>query len=72
MPEKITQYTHTPNTPEHAMEVNPACRVIRIGGPARGALHRKPGMRDLLLAVQSETESLLELLEQHQEKSFVS
>ena len=54
------------------MEVNTDCRVIRLGGPAGGDLRWKPGMKDLLLAVQSETESLLEQLEQHQEKSFVS
>ena len=51
------------------MEVNPECRVIRLGGPAGSDFPRQPGIRDLLLAVQSETESLLEHLEQHQEKS---
>ncbi len=51
------------------MEVNPDCRVIRLRGPAGTGLPRQPGIKDLLLAVQSETESLLEQLEQHQEKS---
>lgn len=72
MSEKIIQYSLTPNTPEHTMERKPVCRVIRLGGPAGRDLPRKPGMRDLLLAVQSETESLLEQLEQHHERSIVS
>ena len=66
---KILQNSGTPITPEHTMEVNPDCSVIRLRGPACAGLPRQPGIRDLLLAVQSETESLLEQLEQHQEKS---
>lgn len=69
MSEKILQYSRTPNTPEHTMEVIPECRVIRLGGPAGSAIPRQPGIRDLLLAVQSETESMLEQLEQHHDKS---
>ncbi len=72
MSEKIIQYSSTPNTPEHTMEVHPDCRVIRLGGPAGDDSSRQPGMKELLLAVQSETESLLEQLEQHQEKSTVT
>lgn len=53
------------------MEVIPECRVIRLGGPAGSAIPRQPGIRDLLLAVQSETESMLEQLEQHHDKSNV-
>ena len=53
------------------MEVNPDCRVIRLRGPAGTGLPRQPGIKDLLLAVQSETESMLEQLEQHRGKSNV-
>ncbi len=53
------------------MEVNSECRVIRLGGPAGSNFPRQPDIRDLLLAVQSETESMLEQLEQHRGKSNV-
>lgn len=54
------------------MEVNPDCRVIRLGGPAGSDFIRQPAIRDLLLAVQSETESMLEQLGQHHGKGNVS
>ena len=68
---KILQNSGTPITPEQTMEVNSECRVIRLGGPAGSNFPRQPDIRDLLLAVQSETESMLEQLEQHRGKSNV-
>jgi hypothetical protein len=54
------------------MEVNPDCRAIRLRGPAGSDVPRQKGIWDLLLAVQSETQSMLEQLEQHHRKSTVS